>query len=148
MNRIKDYAGFVGWFAGLGYIVLWPVTAADLSGKPFGASIFCYDDSPSVMHMLCNSAHPLHMPPGLHVLGFLSSLFVTTRLLVYGVARSRRAAKARASLAAASAAQAATEPPPPPLRKPMPQRPQVKPRTHFGLRGMRQPAPISEKEDA
>ena len=28
MNRIKDYAGFIGWFAGLGYIVLWPVTAA------------------------------------------------------------------------------------------------------------------------
>jgi|GEM_PF-954604 len=148
MNRVKDYAGFVGWFAGLGYIVLWPVTAADLTGKPFGASVFCYDGSSSVMNMLCNSAHPLHMPPGLHVLGFLSSLFVTTRLLVYAVVRSRCAAKKRASLAAASAAQASAEPQPPPLRKIVPPRPQVKPRSHFGLRGMRQPAPISEKEDA
>jgi len=101
-----------------------------------------------VMNMLCNSAHPLHMPPGLHVLGFVSSLFVTARLLVYAVVRSRRAAKKRASLAAASAAKASTGPPPPPLRKIVPPRPQVRPRTHFGLRGLQQPAPISEKENA
>ena len=38
MNRIKDYTGFVGWFAGLGYIVLWPLTVDNLSGQPFGAA--------------------------------------------------------------------------------------------------------------
>ena len=94
MNRIKDYAGFVGWFAGLGYIVLWPVTAADLGGKPFGASIFCQDGAPGLVDFLCKSAQPLHMPPGLHVLGFLSAMFVTIRLLVHAVRRTRRVAGA------------------------------------------------------
>ena len=70
MNRIKDYIGFAIWFAGLGYIVLWPVTSPDLGGKPFGASIFCRDASLSVLDLLCNSAHPLQLPPSLHALGF------------------------------------------------------------------------------
>jgi hypothetical protein len=54
MDRIKDYAGFIGWFAGLGYIVMWPITAADLAGKPFGHTIFCLDGSAGLVDYLCN----------------------------------------------------------------------------------------------
>jgi hypothetical protein len=136
MNRIKDYAGFVGWFAGLGYIVLWPVTSTELGGKPFGASIFCRDSSPSMLDLLCNSANPLHLPPGLHALGFLSAVFVTIQLLYYAIRRSR--GTNRQSAAKPSSPVAPTQivlPRPrkqnfkPPLRP-------VKPRTHFGLRGI------------
>jgi len=143
MSRIKDYAGFVGWFAGLGYIVLWPITSANLSGKPFGASIFCRDGAFSVPDFVCNSAHPLQMPEGLHALEFLSALFVTARLLVHAYKRSRRAAgvgKQPTAVASAVAAQ--------PPRKPSPQRPKITPRTHFGLRGMPQRAPVMRNEDA
>src|SRR5665647_2841414 len=147
MSRIKDYAGFVGWFSGLGYIVLWPITSANLSGKPFGASIFCRDGAFSVPDFLCNSARPLQMPEGLHALGFLSALFVTARLLVHGYKRSRRAAgvgkySPPSPTAVASAAAA------PPPRKPSPQRPKITPRTHFGLRGVPQRAPVLQNEDA
>jgi hypothetical protein len=137
MNRIKDYAGFAGWFAGLGYIVLWPVTAADLGGKPFGASIFCRDGAPGLTDFLCNSSHPLQMPPGLHALGFLSAVFVTTRLLIYAIRRPRRAGGKDAIMSANATPALPTEAiAPPPLRKPPPQRHAVKPRSHFGLRGM------------
>jgi hypothetical protein len=139
MNRIKDYVGFVGWFAGLGYIVLWPVTAADLGGKPFGASIFCQDGTPSLADILCNSVHPLQLPPGLHALGFLSAVFVTTRLLAHAVRRTRRAGGKDAGMNAGGASSPALqtqEANAPPLRKPVLPRHTVKPRTHFGLRGM------------
>ena len=91
MNRIKDYAGFAGWFAGLGYIALWPLTAPEFGGKPLGASIFCRDGTPSALDFLCNSADPLRLPPGLHAIGSLSAIFVMIQLLCYGVRRSRRA---------------------------------------------------------
>ena len=136
MNRIKDYAGFVGWFAGLGYIVLWPVTAADLGGKPFGASIFCYDGAPSLTDFLCHSAHPLLLPPGLHLLGFLSAVFVTTRLLVHAIRRTRRAAGTRAAVKSSPMARIPAALVPMSQRKPAPRRSPVKPRTQFGLRGM------------
>ena len=144
MNRIKDYAGFVGWFAGLGYIVLWPITAADLGGKPFGASIFCYDGASSLTDLLCNSAHPLHMPPSLHALGFLSAAFVTIRLLLHAIRRTRRAANSSISPTVRIPATLAQVP----QRKPAPRRQPIKPRTHFGLRGAPQPAPVLEKDDA
>jgi hypothetical protein len=137
MNRIKDYACFSGWFAGLGYIVLWPVTARDLGGQPFGGSIFCYDGGPGLTNYLCDSTHLLQLPPGLHALGFLSAAFVTTRLLVHSFKRVRRVAgrgKTEAAPASVSSATVALRrlhrPPPPPPRR------LVKPRTHFGLRGM------------
>ncbi len=144
MNRIKDYAGFVGWFAGLGYIVLWPITAADLGGKPFGASIFCYEGAPRVTDFLCNSAQPLHMPPGLHVIGFLSAAFVTIKLLLRAIRRARRSAISPVSPAMRIPA-ALTQGP---RQKPAPRRPPVKPRTHFGLRGAPQREPALEKDDA
>ena len=144
MNRIKDYAGFVGWFAGLGYIVLWPITATDLGGKPFGASIFCTEGAPRLTDLLCNSAQPLHMPAGLHVLGFLSAAFVTIKLLLHAIRRTRRAAGGSVSPTVRIPA-ALTQVPP---RKPASRRPPIKPRTHFGLRGMPQRAPVLEKDDA
>jgi hypothetical protein len=140
MNRIKDYAAFVGWFAGLGYIVLWPITAGDLGGKPFGASIFCQDGASSLTDFLCNSAHPLQLPPGLHALGFLSALFVTARLLTHVIRRMRRAAGKGAGNAATAGAASTVKIPAtiaPPPRKPTPARRAVKPRTQFGLRGLR-----------
>jgi hypothetical protein len=135
MNRIKDYAGFVGWFAGLGYIVLWPVTSAELGAKPLGASIFCQDGSPSILDLLCNSANPVQLPPGLHALGFLSAVFVTIQLLCFAIRRSRRTIRQRAD---ASSPAPLTQTALPLARKQNfrpPLRP-VKPRTHFGLRGM------------
>ena len=137
MNRIKDYAGFAGWFAGLGYIVLWPITTRDLGGPSFGASIFCYDGGPGITNYLCNSAHSLQLPPGLHMLGFVSAAFVTTRLLAHSIKRVRRVAKRGKAEAPPATANSATvalrrlrKPPQPPPRR------AVKPRTHFGLRGM------------
>lgn len=137
MNRAKEYTNFAGWFAGLGYIVLWPVTSTDLSDKPFGASIFCRDNSFSVTDLLCNTVHPLQLPAALHVLGFASALFVTVRLLIYAIkcARRRRGNVAPPAAPIAPHPVAAVlrprlrTPPPPPLRP-------VKPRAHFGLRNV------------
>ena len=135
MNRIKDYIGFAVWFAGLGYIALWPITSSDLGGKPFGASIFCGDTSLGMLGFLCHSALPLQLPPNLHVLGFLSAVFVIVRLLLRALKRSRRAVGART----AGMSALVTRLPDviqPPRRKPLRLLRPVKPRTHFGLRGM------------
>ena len=136
MNRIKDYTGFAAWFTGLGYIALWPVTSPDLGGRPFGATIFCRDGALELLDMLCNSPHPLRLPPALHMLGFLSAVFVAVRLLVYAVRRRRRAAAARAAKASALIVRLPATTQTPVRRKPAPARRLVKPRAHFGLRGM------------
>jgi hypothetical protein len=136
MNRIKDYAGFIGWFAGLGYIALWPVTAADLAGKPFGASVLCNDGALNLTDFLCKSVHPFVMPSGLHVIGCLSAVFVTSRLLTHAVRRTRRAVRKGSKSGASIAAPNLTAAAPPPPRRPPPIRPMVKPRSHFGLRGV------------
>ena len=136
MNRIKDYTGFAAWFTGLGYIALWPVSSPDLGGRPFGATIFCRDGALELLDMLCNLPHPLRLPPGLHTLGFVSVVFVAVRLLVYAVRRRRRAAAVRAAEASALIVRLPATIQTPARRKPAsPFRP-VKPRTHFGLRGM------------
>jgi hypothetical protein len=128
MNRIKDYVCFAACFAGLGYVALWPITA-DEAGGSFSASMFCRGGGPDWLGLLCQSAQPLRLPPGLHALGFMSAVFVTVRALVGAVKRSRRRAlPAPAVLQIADA--------PPPLRKPRPPSSNLKPRTHFGLRGM------------
>jgi hypothetical protein len=106
MNRLRDYAGFIGWFAGLGYIVLWPVTGS-------------------------YSARPLDLPPGLHLLGLLSAVFVAARLLVHAIRRTWNAAGKAAKVQVNPAAVA-----PPVARKPQPVRRVVKPRKEFGLRGV------------
>ena len=134
MNRIKDYVRFVIWFAGLGYIVLWPVTSPDLNGRPFGASIVCRDGALSLLDSLCNSAHWLQLPPGLHAIGSLSAIVVTVRLLLCGVKRWRRPAGTGVAQAPASTAPMPAAAAPSWRNPARPLRP-VKPRTHFGLRG-------------
>jgi hypothetical protein len=135
MNRIKDYTGFAAWFAGLGYIVLWPLTSSEFGGQPFGASLVCRDSTPQLLDFVCNSTRPLSMAPGLHALGFMAAVFVATRLLVSGVRCSRRAVTPHTSVPSLLAAQTPHAAPPPP-RKPRPPGPTVRPRTHFGLRGV------------
>ncbi|MBI3703915.1 MAG: hypothetical protein HY244_08730 [Rhizobiales bacterium] len=134
MNRIKEYICFAICFAGLGYIALWPVTSPDLGGQPFGASILCGDATFGSLDFLCHSALPLQLPPNLHVLGFLSALFVIVRLLLRALQRSRRAAANRAAVMAAQVTQQ-PDAAPPARRKPLRRLRPVKPRAHFGLRG-------------
>lgn len=130
MNRIKDHTCFAACFAGVGYIVLWPVTAGEFGGATFSAALFCYDGAAGWLSFLCNSAQPLRLPPGLQALGFVSALFAAARLVVCLYKRSRRAAPPGMAL------QGAPETLPPPPRRPRPPVSSVKPRTHFGLRGM------------
>jgi hypothetical protein len=144
MNRIKDYANFAAWFAGLGYIALWPVTSPELGGKPFGAAAFCRDGAFSLLDLLCASARPLQLAPGLHALGFLSALFVTIRLLVYAIRRPRRVA-GRATLRAVTRLETLSPAPPPPRCKPAPPPHTLTRRSHFGLRGLPQCDPAGEK---
>ena len=129
MNRIKDYVCFAACFAGLGYIALWPITA-DEGGGSFGASMFCRGGGPDWLGFLCHSAGPLQLPPGLHALGFMSAVFVTTRALADAVKRSRQ--RASPVLATTHTADAPSTSP----RRPRQSLPKVKPRTHFGLRGI------------
>lgn len=136
MNRIKDYAGFVGWFAGLGYIALWPLTAPQFGGKPLGASIFCRDGVPGALDFLCNSADPLRLPPGLHAIGFVSALFVLCQLLGYGIRRSRRAVHLDPVAIHWPTRLTKFMKSRPALRKPRPPLRRVKPRKEFGLRGV------------
>ncbi len=131
MDRIKDYVGFTAWFVGLGYIVLWPMTASELGGQPFGASMVCRDTAPELLDFLCKSARSLAMPPGLHAIGFTATLFVTLRLLCLSIKRSWRARRAPALPPATPA-----EVEPPPLRTARPYLPPIKRRDHFGLRGV------------
>jgi hypothetical protein len=135
MDRIKDYIVFSAWFSGLGYIALWPIMGDDVSGITMGAAIFCRDGSLGLLALMCNSAAPLRLPPGLNALGLLSALFVSTRLLVRIVRRSRRALRnrRRASDAVAECPPADDGPPP---RAPRPRYPTVPARSHFGLRGV------------
>lgn len=129
MNRIKDYVCFAACFAGLGYIVLWPITADELGGS-FSASMFCRDGTAGLLGFMCQSVQPLRLAPGLHALGFVSAVFVAARAVIAAVKRSRRPPLP------AIAMQSADEEKPPPPRKPPPSLRTVKPRTHFGLRGV------------
>ncbi len=133
MSRIRDYSGFAIWFAGLGYIALWPISSLDSSGRPFGASLFCPGHASGVLNLLCNSAHPLQLPPGLHALGFVSVLFIAARLLTRALQRLRRPAE---NLPIDLSAQLARLPQTPPRRRKPALPPRlVKPRAQFGLRG-------------
>lgn len=131
MNRIRDYTNFAAWFVGLGYVVLWPVTAPAFGDEPFAVTVFCRDGVSGLLDLLCHSAHRLHLPPGLHALGCLSAIFVTSRLMVHAI---RQRARGIPDLTAATALPA----PAPPPRIPAPLGPKVKPRSQFGLRGQPQ----------
>ena len=121
MNRFKDYVCFAIWFSGLGYIVMWPLTSSDYGGRLFGASILCRAGAVAPLDWLCNSAHPLTLPPALHVIGMLSAVSVTLRALLSAIRRSRlRKASPARRLARRKARRPAAR---------------VAPRSEFGLRG-------------
>lgn len=135
MNRIKDYIGFVIWFAGVGYVLLWPLAANGYGGKLFGASLLCRDEGLVLLDILCRAAHPLTLPPTLHVLGMGSALAAGLRLVCLGLRRCRRAGTAADTgpprdlrTVRAPAARLLASPRAKPLHP-------VKPRAHFGLRG-------------
>jgi hypothetical protein len=131
MNRVRDYAGFAIWLLGIGYIVLWPLTSLD-HGAPFAASLIC---SLWPLGFLCHLPHPLALPPGLHVIGIVSVAWICLRLALHMIARVRRARVHRAGSALNARIPATLSRPS--QRKPISPLRQVKPRSHFGLRGTR-----------
>lgn len=134
MNRFKDYIGFAIWFTGIGYIALWPITSPEVGGRPFGASLFCGEAARSVLDFLCHAALPLQMPANLHVLGFLAALFVVARLILLALRRALRTGDTPLDISALTMCLPGIDPPA--RRKPSRRLPRVKPRAHFGLRGM------------
>ncbi len=61
VNRVCDYCGFVVWFMGLGYIVMW----------------------------LIDMPEHRTLSPAFHVVGLASATFVAVRLLLLAIARWR-----------------------------------------------------------
>lgn len=134
MNRCKDYFGFAVWFAGIGYAVLWPFSANGNGGYPFGASIVCGAEHGGIMAALCNLPHPFALPVGLHVLGFAAAVLVTARVSFRLLDRWRQ----RPEVVPAEALNKRLPGAIPTRSSGKPTRPlrTVKPRKHFGLRGM------------
>ena len=110
MDRCKDYACFIAWFAGLGYLLLWAVS---LHASVSGAA--------------------LRLPPALHALGALSTMFVAVRLLLLAMRRRRSAAVAAAAMPPDTLAARLG---PQPWKAPAGAA-AVKRRSQFGLRGTR-----------
>ena len=143
MNRIREYAGFAVGYTGLGYMVLWPLSAAGQNGQPFGASLMCGDTSWLLLDFICHSEHRLQMPASLHALGLMSASIVVLRLFLYAFKRSRRAAATPRVDISTLLARLPDTSPVPRSRKPQEARQEmrqearhVRPRTQFGLRGL------------
>lgn len=134
MNRTKDYTGFAIRFTGLGYMALWPLSSPGSGGDLFGASLICRADAVALLDFLCHAPHPLQLSPALHVLGVMSAMFVVAQFSLRAIGRARR--KHAAATVDASALVARL---PAKVLRPRkaagPPRP-VKPRAHFGLRGL------------
>jgi hypothetical protein len=136
MNRVRDYVQFAVWFIGLGYIVLWPLTAHDNDIAALGATLICGDALLGPVNLLCNPPRALHLSPGLHLIGLLSAVCVVVRVLLRQLRRSPRADGEADPTAAAAASRIPAVPSRPAPQKPWcPPRP-VKPRKNFGLRGV------------
>ena len=110
MDRCKDYACFIAWFAGLGYLLLWAVS---LHASVSGAA--------------------LRLPPALHALGALSAMYVAMRFSMLAIRRWRSAAVAAGTMPPDSVAARLG---PQPWKTPAGAA-AVKPRAQFGLRGTR-----------
>lgn len=128
MNRVRDYIQFAVCFTGVGYIVLWPLTAHDDVVAAFGASLICGGNF--ITDAICRLPHPLTLAPGLHLIGLASALAVVAHCVLRRLVRLRPASRALPPEAAVVVsrprmAAALTE-------KPRP----VKPRRQFGLRGV------------
>jgi hypothetical protein len=127
-GRVLDYFRFAIWLFGVGYVVLWPLIAAD----PIGTALIC--PSPPLA-FLCHFPHPLTLPPGLQLIGVLSAGWVCLEVLFRLIARVQRAQERRSSAASVLSTRIPATVMRPPRRKPLSALPQVKPRSHFGLRG-------------
>ncbi len=127
MKLVRDYLGFAVWFAGIGYIALWPL-AEGVNGVPFGGLYVC---RAGILSFLCDFDPPLTLPPALHVLGALSATVVIGQLAYRMLRRLRRPA-GTGTVAPHLYMPAAIDPRArrSTLRVPR----QVKPRSQFGLR--------------
>lgn len=92
MNRVWDYAGFIVWFMGLGYLVMW------LIGSP-------------EYRMLA---------PAFHLVGLASATFVAVRLLLLAIARWRVPLSVARATAGARAPDSVFKAPPPKPPRPLP----------------------------
>lgn len=134
MQRVRDYLNFAISFAGLGYVVVWPVTSPDFDGHRFGIAILCRDGAAGLLARLCDSSHAVTLPPLLHVLGFVAALIVIARVFFYVLRRSRQmSGNPEVDTSAVIERRPGTltamwRKPPHRLRP-------VKPRAQFGLRG-------------
>jgi hypothetical protein len=133
MDRCRSCFSFAAWFTGIGYVVLWPLTANGDSGYPFGASVVCGHANGGVLAALCGLPHPLALPVGVHVLGFVAAMLITVHLLgrLLRCVRPRLGAVAAAALRTRLSRAVLRRP-----RKPARGLRSVPPRKHFGLRGV------------
>ena len=131
MNRVGEYIRFATWFSGLGYMVLWPMTAQDdgiaavsfACGQPFAQSF-------AIADFICGPRAGLHLSPGLHLAGMMSSAFVVACLALRPLLRrrARAAGKGAQTLPAIIHLRIGKKSAPPPPHR------YVRPRSHFGLR--------------
>jgi hypothetical protein len=133
MDRCRSYFSFAVWFAGIGYVVLWPLTANGDSGYPFGASVVCGRANGGALAALCGLPHPLTLPVGVHVLGFSAAMLVTVHLLSRLL---RRVWLRPGTIPAAALHTRLSRAVLPRPRKPARRLRAVPPRKHFGLRGV------------
>ena len=133
MNRVKEYIRFAVWFSGVGYAGLWPLTAQDDGLAAVNMSFICHPLP--LLDFMCGSRAALHLSPGLHLAGMMSSASVVICVLLRPLRRRLRPAPsatprvtplqlARLRLVA----RILPKPAPPPPRR------YVRPRAHFGLR--------------
>jgi len=137
MNRFRDYLCFAVQFAGLGYVVMWPLSTPG-DGDLFGAALVCHGGA-GVLAVVCRMPHPLQLGVGLHIAGALCAVLATLHLLVRGICSVRRQRPGAASDVPGEAVAAAViaAPAPRARRRPMPPpRRLTEPRSHFGLRGV------------
>jgi hypothetical protein len=126
MNRVGEYIRFAVWFSGLGYIVLWPMTAHD---DGIAVASFACGQSFVLADFICGPRAGLHLSPGLHLAGMMSSAFVVMCLVLRPL-RRRRARAAGKDVQTAPVMihlRIGKKSVPPPHRY-------VRPRSHFGLR--------------
>jgi hypothetical protein len=71
MERLKDWAAFGVWFAGLAYIAMWVVTG------PLNRAIAL-------------GVRPEMLPPAAHLVGFLAAITTFVRLLLIAIRSARR----------------------------------------------------------
>lgn len=121
MERFKDYAGFAARFTGLAYVIVWALVSPDTDAP--AAALLCPQLAATLP--LCD---PASLPPGLHLMGALAACFVAGDAMF----SLRRTARKNSG----NGARAPTPQPAMPLRHRTIATSKVKPRSHFGLRGI------------